>query len=170
MPTHIYLRSFPAVYKYFDFAYMLEKNPAFVGQSKTFAHLLLSQLLSSRTERCTIKQWCSGRLNRWLVGIDPNVHVCFFLPCVWKPWDRYFFFPETLRLQRGRLNPKDYKGTCHGLNPSWQLSPTQPFTTPPGGMGERIGRVRVRKLMGWDKNSLIGKAKAAHTSKAKQAN
>ena len=35
-------------------------------------------------------------------------------------------------------------------------------------MGERIGRVKVRKLMGWDKDSLIGKAKATHTSKAKQ--
>ena len=35
-------------------------------------------------------------------------------------------------------------------------------------MGERIGRVKVRKLVGSDKDSLISKAKAAHGSKAKQ--
>ena len=35
-------------------------------------------------------------------------------------------------------------------------------------MEERIGRVKVRKLMGWDKDSLIGKAKAAHVSEEKQ--
>ena len=35
-------------------------------------------------------------------------------------------------------------------------------------MGERIRRVKVRKLVGWDKDSLTGKAKAVHTRKAKQ--
>jgi len=35
-------------------------------------------------------------------------------------------------------------------------------------MGERIGRVKVRKLMGSDKGRLIGKAKAVGASKAKQ--
>ena len=35
-------------------------------------------------------------------------------------------------------------------------------------MGERIRRVKIRKLVGWDKDSLVGKAKAARTSKAKQ--
>lgn len=30
-------------------------------------------------------------------------------------------------------------------------------------------KVKVKKLTGWDKDSLIGKLKAAHTSKAKQA-
>jgi len=34
-------------------------------------------------------------------------------------------------------------------------------------MGERIGRVKVQKLEGWDNVSLIGKANAAHASKAK---
>lgn len=33
-------------------------------------------------------------------------------------------------------------------------------------MGWRIRKVKVRKFMGWDKDSLTGKAKAAHTSKA----
>ena len=55
------------------------------------------------------------------------------------------------------------------FNSSWQLSPTEPLAhSTPGGMGERIRRVKVRKLMGWDKDSLIGKAKAVRTSKAKQ--
>jgi len=35
-------------------------------------------------------------------------------------------------------------------------------------MRERIGRVKVRKLVGWDKHSLIGKAKTTHTSKSKE--
>jgi len=35
------------------------------------------------------------------------------------------------------------------------------------GTGERFGRVTVRKLVGCDKDSLIGKAKAACASKTK---
>ena len=55
------------------------------------------------------------------------------------------------------------------FNPSWQLSTTQPLThLPHSGIGERIRRIKVRKLMGCDKDSLIGKAKATHSSKAKQ--
>ena len=54
------------------------------------------------------------------------------------------------------------------FNPREQLSPTQPLAhSHHSGMGERIGRVKVRKLVGWDKNSLIGKAKAAHMNKGK---
>jgi len=35
------------------------------------------------------------------------------------------------------------------FNPSQQPSTRQPLTySPPGGMGERIGRVKVRKLRG----------------------
>ena len=53
-------------------------------------------------------------------------------------------------------------------NPCWQLSTTQPLAyCPPWWDGERTGRVKVRKLMGWDKDSLVGKAKAMHASKAK---
>jgi len=36
-------------------------------------------------------------------------------------------------------------------------------------MGERNGRVKVRKLIGGDKDSLTAKVKAVHASKAKQA-
>ena len=55
------------------------------------------------------------------------------------------------------------------FNPSQQLSTIQPLThSPLGRMGERIRRVKVWKFEGWDKDSLIGKAKAAHASKAKQ--
>lgn len=35
------------------------------------------------------------------------------------------------------------------------------------GIVLRIGRARAGKLVGWDKDSLIGEAKAAHISKAK---
>jgi len=35
-------------------------------------------------------------------------------------------------------------------------------------MGERIRRVKVRKLLGWDKDSLMGKTEAVQKSKAKQ--
>ena len=35
-------------------------------------------------------------------------------------------------------------------------------------MEGRVGRAKARKLMGWDKDSLIGKAKAKHASKANQ--
>lgn len=35
------------------------------------------------------------------------------------------------------------------------------------GIGERTGRVKVRKFRGWDKGSLISKTKATDTSKAK---
>ena len=56
------------------------------------------------------------------------------------------------------------------FNPSQQLSTTQLLAhSPTGGMGERIGRVKVRKFMGWDKDNLIGKAKAAHASKARNS-
>lgn len=36
------------------------------------------------------------------------------------------------------------------------------------GMRERIRKANVRELMCWDKDNLIARAKAAHTSKAKQ--
>lgn len=52
------------------------------------------------------------------------------------------------------------------LNPSWQLSPTPPLARSPRGMGQRTGRVKVRKPLGCDKNSLI--VKATHASEAKQ--
>jgi len=37
------------------------------------------------------------------------------------------------------------------------------------GTGERIGRVKERKLMGYYNHSLIGKARAIHATKTKQA-
>lgn len=42
------------------------------------------------------------------------------------------------------------------FNPGRQLSPTQPLTHSPGGGGERIGMLNVRKLMYQDKGNLIG--------------
>lgn len=40
-----------------------------------------------------------------------------------------------------------------------------PYSLSPGGMGMRIGKVKVHELLGWDKDSLPGKARAACTSK-----
>lgn len=56
---------FPLARKLFDFSYMLFKKKGgwetFAAQCKIFARVLLIQLLPSRTKRCKIKQWCSGR-------------------------------------------------------------------------------------------------------------
>lgn len=102
---------------------MLKNTSAFVGQCKIFAHHLLSQLLCCRTEGCVTKQWCAGRLSRWLLGIDLGVHVCFF---VWYIWKTHLFFSGRLRFQRGRLNPRGCKGykpvkavTCRGVSSTW---------------------------------------------------
>lgn len=54
------------------------------------------------------------------------------------------------------------------FNPSWQLSPPQQFTHFPCWDEERVGRRKVRKLMGWGKDRLISKAKVTCTSRAKQ--
>lgn len=50
------------------------------------------------------------------------------------------------------------------FNPSCQLSTSQPLSE----MRERTRRVKLRKLMDWDEDSLIGKAKATGTSKTTQ--
>lgn len=49
---------------------------------------------------------------------------------------------------------------CCGLMPVSSWAPHS------SGMGKRIGRARLRKLMHWDKGSIIGKAKAGLVSKA----
>lgn len=41
---------------------------------------------------------------------------------------------------------------------SWQLSSTQSFFTPFSGMRKRVGRIKVRTLVGWDTVSLIDKS------------
>lgn len=38
----------------------------------------------------------------------------------------------------------------------------------PGGMGEKIGKVKVQELMGWREDRLLDKAEAACASKAEQ--
>ena len=58
----------------------------------------------------------------------------------------------TSHRELSRLEDKHHPST-------WSLSPFR--------VGERIRKVKVRKFMGWDKGSLIGKSKAACTSKGK---
>lgn len=44
----------------------------------------------------------------------------------------------------------------------WGLTPDSPSLAPhpwPGGIGEGMGRAKVRKLTGWDENSLINEGK-----------
>lgn len=57
---------------------------------------------------------------------------------------------------------------CHAQ--PW--SATQPYVAacllPAGRVRERTGRVKVRKYVCWNKDSLVGIAKATHTSKAGQ--
>lgn len=38
----------------------------------------------------------------------------------------------------------------------------------PGGMKENIGRVKVIKFVGWDRNTSVGKGKATHENKPNQ--
>lgn len=55
------------------------------------------------------------------------------------------------------------------FKPSWHRSTTELLAhSPTNGTGERIRRVKGKKLVGWDKDSLAGKAKFMHASKAKQ--
>ena len=54
---------------------------------------------------------------------------------------------------------------CHSLNLAGNWTP---HPSPSVGWGGQLEKKKKVKLMGWDENSLIGKAKAAHASKAKQ--
>lgn len=55
------------------------------------------------------------------------------------------------------------------VNPSQQWRNTQMLAhSPTVGWVKRIRNVKVRKPVGWDRDSLIGKAEAMHTRKAKQ--
>lgn len=52
------------------------------------------------------------------------------------------------------------------FNPIQQSGPSQLLThVSTSGIGDRVRRVKAGKLMGWDKDSLIGEAKAACTAK-----
>lgn len=55
------------------------------------------------------------------------------------------------------------------INPSWQLHPTHLIHYPSfTGLGERNRDIEARKLIGWNKESLAGKVKVAHTGKTNQ--
>lgn len=83
------------------------KSSSFCRTVQNICTSSLKPALSSRTERCAAKQWCSGRINRSLLGIVPAC-VSFFLPRVWKQRQIYLFSLKD-RLQRFMLNPKDYR-------------------------------------------------------------
>lgn len=79
-------------------------------------------------------------------------------------WDFFVsvFHPELDSKLLGQKNVLDWL-LC--FRSSWWLSPTQPLTHSPDGMGLRIQQVKVRQITGWDKGSLIGKPE---TTQAKQ--
>lgn len=54
------------------------------------------------------------------------------------------------------------------FNSNLQISAIQAFFHSWGGIGEAFGRLKVIKLVDWDKDSFLGKAKAICTSRGKQ--
>jgi len=92
------------------------------------------------------------RLARFKAQIDVIIETCW-------GWRKPLLM---VRAQHG-LPVVQY---CCGLTPASSSAPCSRSLTPPCGLGERTGRVKVRKLVCWDKDSLIGKAKDAHASEA----
>lgn len=78
--------------------------------------------------------------------------------------------PSASPSMKGALVPSSSQWLFVGLvfHPSHPLSPTQLLGHCPASRSGREPKVKVRKPMGWSKGTLIGKAKAGHTSKAKQ--
>lgn len=54
------------------------------------------------------------------------------------------------------------------LTPAGNSAPLNCLLTPLWWDGRRIGRGKMRKFMAWNKESLIGDAKAAHANRTKQ--
>lgn len=58
-------------------------------------------------------------------------------------------------------NNKDHKSNCSTEKPPMVLLlAAEPYTAPPHSLTVGVRRVKVRKSVGWDKDSLIGNAKA----------
>lgn len=60
------------------------------------------------------------------------------------------------------------KGQFCGLTLGSSTVSQSPLLTPPQWNGEKISKVKVRKLMGLDNDTLKAKIKVLHTSKTKQ--
>lgn len=63
-----------------------------------------------------------------------------------------------------------FKSYCYGLTPANNSAPCSCLLTLPSCREKRIRKLKMSKLMGWDRKSLIGKPKAMCASKAKQRN
>lgn len=72
-----------------------------------------------------------------------------------------------ITIMNGQI-PLKLSGSLMWFSPRLKPSPIEPFAHTPGGIGKKIGKVKVRKFMGWLKDSLIGKAKVVHGNKAKK--
>lgn len=66
------------------------------------------------------------------------------------------------------MRPVSRERTALSLTPLATKHDTTTHSVPTSGTTERTGIVNVRKPVGWDKDSLIGKAKTTHPRKVKQ--
>lgn len=57
---------------------------------------------------------------------------------------------------------------CHGSSPARHSAPHSCCFAFPSGAGERTRKVKVRNLVGWEKESFTSRARVMHTRKAKQ--
>lgn len=56
---------------------------------------------------------------------------------------------------------------CHGFTPASNQAPGAAHCSPTSRIRERIRKIKARKPVGWDRDNLVRKAKANHTSKVK---
>lgn len=78
----------------------------------------------------------------------------------------WLLFSVVTSLERGM--PSFPLSSCPGLTPASSQAPRSSSLTPSPAALRREFRVKIGKLMGWNKDSLIGRAKALHTRKTKQ--
>lgn len=120
-------------------------------------------VLSGRTCWLQMLVWSMVAEQAYRPGAAPGLCRCWWGNHSQSRWQ--IWMGHWLVLVHGGteipLHPLDvHRGAVSLFNPSWQLCPTQPLTHfPSSGIEERIIRVKVRKLVGWDKDSLIGKYK-----------
>ena len=110
-------------------------------------------------------------LNHFIVVYQTLIHLSGMK--FWSKWSSCLspFFEGLLWIFLFRCSIESIycqEHCCHGLTPAGNPAPCRCWLTPPHPEGWGGGSERNVKLKGWDMNSLIGKAKPAHASKAKQ--
>lgn len=67
------------------------KSSGFCRTVQNICKYSFKPVLSSRTGRCAAKQWCSGSINRGLLGIVPGVCFILYAMCLKTETDLSFF-------------------------------------------------------------------------------